>query len=181
MNAFWNFMTVSVAICAALIPVAWAWHYDRYRRSLDRYEHWVSWITALNDEVEHQLSSLAEMQDGFQQMLQRKQFGAITKRFNDDLFRSAREQIIQHQRAPHIFLVLTRTFRDTAHTNAMLDRFEAALLKDGSWDEPLANSIGSSVRGSLAGVDATLTEMRSALEEEIRLFESIRPRLHNAQ
>ena len=174
-------MTVAVTLGAALIPVAWAWHYDRYRKSLDSHDHWASWISALRDEVAHQFSSLEEMESAFEQILQRRQFGAVTKRFNDDLFRSAREQIIQHQRAPHVFPLLTRTFRDTTHTNAMLDRFEAALLRNGNWDDALSQSIGSSVRGCLQGVRNTLTAMQTTLVQEDGLLEATKPRLHSAQ
>jgi len=183
MDGFWNFMTVAVTLGAAIVPVAWAWHYDRYRKSLDGHDHWVSWITALKDEVKHQIASLEEMEDAVQQMFERKQFGGVTKRFNDDLFKSARVQIIQHQRSPHIFPLLTRTYRDTAHTNAMLDRFEASLLKNGGdWaTDRITHAIGSSVRGSLQGVRATLEAMRSSLEQEEGLFEAVKPRLHSAQ
>jgi hypothetical protein len=183
MDAFWNFMTVAVTLGAALVPVAWAWHYDRYRKCLDAHDHWVSWITALKDEVNHQESSLEEMEGAFQQMLDRQQFGGVTKRFNDDLFKSARAQVIQHPRSPHIFTLLTRTYRDTAHTNAMLDRFEASLLKNGGdWaTDRITCAIGSSVRGSLQGVRATLNEMKQVLEQEEELFEAIKPRMHNAQ
>ena len=175
-------MTVAVTVAAALIPVGWAWHYDRYRKSLDRHEQWVSWMTALKDEVGHQISSLQEMEGAFQQMLDRKQFGSVTKRFNDDLFQTARGQVIQHQRSPYVFPLLTRTYRDTAHTNAMLDRFEASLLKDGDWGtDKISHAIGSSVRGSLQGVRATLEAMNSAIEEEESLFRAIKPRLYCAQ
>lgn len=175
-------MTIVATLIAAIVPIAWALHYDRYKKSLDEHQYWTAWITALKSEVTHQLSSLSEIDSAFQQMNARKQLGGVTKRFNDDLFETARKQIIQHQRSPHVFTLLTRTYRDVAHTNAMLDRFEASVLKNGQWDQDeLSHSIGSSVLGSLIGVRKTLTNMATALENEERLFESIKPRFTSLQ
>ncbi|MBK1829519.1 hypothetical protein JIN77_02180 [Verrucomicrobiaceae bacterium R5-34] len=182
MDAFWNFMTITATLGVAVIPVAWAWHYDRYRKNLNSHEQWVSWIQALDKEVDHQFHSLEEMEEAIEVMLKNEQFCIIFKRFNEDLFQTAREQIIQHQRASHVFPLLTRTYRDTTHTNAMLDRLEASIHKNGDYSsDAVSHMIGSSVRGSLVGVRDTLTSMKQKLTAETELFPSNKPTIFTAQ
>ena len=180
MESLWSFLTILATFIVAAVSLGWAWYYDRYRRDLEAHESWVSWITALRDEVKHELASLKEMESGFDAMKQTGQLGAVTKRFNEDFFQMARSRIIDHIRSPHVFPALTKTYRDTTHTNGMLDRFEDQIIAhQTTLNQSIPNTIQGlipSILGSFVGVRSALETLQKTLADEEVIFEAIRPK-----
>lgn len=177
MNDFWSFATILAtflaAVVTALVPMIWMLHYDRYRSKLAAYEKWSLWLSTIQSEITHQRNSLHEMQGTFDQMVQQHSIAVVTKRFNEDFFRSSRIDM-DYPRTVHVFSNLTRAYRDTVHTNAMLDRFENEAALYGQQFQENQNlpipqsltSLGCSVLGSLVGVGESFDSLEEIIAEE---------------
>ena len=136
-------LAAAAALAAAAVFVVFAFRHDHYRRAIDRYHEYLSWSRGLIPEGEFILETLERVRPVYDDMVNGGDLRCPTKRLNSDFLAAARLGVIRHPTGCRLFPPLARAYRDVAHTNDMMARFETAYIALGEAGNP------ASIRGIL--------------------------------
>jgi len=116
-----------IGIAGSSLAFVWSFFYDKYRAALESHDRYHSWLNGLGYECDHALATINELVPSLECNRQGDR-RLLLKHLNTDFLAQARTAVLEHERSQGLFPTLTAAYRNIAHCNEMLDRWERAIM-----------------------------------------------------